>query len=493
MDENIKKEMENENVGEVTGFDYVEGVKSVGEENGFTVTPEGSFYNKSKNDIIQDEVFEAPETEKKDESDNLNTAAEKEYNASKTDYRPTGNYSSYNNNYQNQSGYSYQYNPYVKPPKVKKERKFGTATVILASVLAAVIGAVSGIAAVLAVDLGEPIIENIAENNPTSNVNINIDKTVESVVEAVAEKVSPSVVGIRTTTSVMSFFGGNNESTGEGSGVIYSSDGYIITNYHVIESVAESNTDSKIEVFLNNNMEKSYEASIIGYHISSDLAVIKINAKGLKAVEIADSDDLNVGQYVVTIGSPGGLEFIGSVTYGVISGLNRVVSSSTGVELIQTDAAINPGNSGGALLNTEGKLIGVNSSKIVAEEYEGMGFAIPSNTVIEKCDRIIQRKDEPEPYVGISISEKYTPEVLKYYGYPVGAVVLNVDEGSTAEQAGIRRGDIITEFDGKKITDFTLYNDYLKDCETNSSVEIKIYRSGRYYSAKLKIASNGAN
>ncbi|MBR4073114.1 MAG: trypsin-like peptidase domain-containing protein, partial [Clostridia bacterium] len=430
MDENLNNKSNNENVGELTGFDSATTEDSSSselpkEESGYTVTPEGGFYTKSHDDIIQDEVA-TPEEESNFET--KSTAQEPpHYEPPKTDFRPTGtyggnNYSAGYNNSQSYSSNPYTYNPYVKPPKppkVRKEKRFGTATVIVASILAAVIGAVSGIVAMLTVKLEEPVVVNDSSN--ASNVNINIDKTVESVVEAVAEKVSPSVVGIRTTTSVMSFFGGSSEATGEGSGVIYSTDGYIITNYHVIESVAESNTNSKIEVFLNNDIDNAYEATIIGYHISSDLAVIKINAKGLKAVEIADSDELKVGQYVVAIGSPGGLEFMGSVTYGVISGLERIVSSSSGIELIQTDAAINPGNSGGAMLNTAGKLVGINSSKIVAEEYEGMGFAIPSNTVVEKCERIIQRKDNPEPYVGITISETYTADVLKRYGYPVGA------------------------------------------------------------------------
>ncbi len=391
-------------------------------------------------------------------------------------------------NYNAFSDHNFNNHTFYKKPKEKK--RYGVGVVILASVLAAVIGACSSL---FAISNGYISIIKSDDNTeiitPSSNVNINVDKSVESVVEAVAEKVSSSVVGIRTTTSVMSFFGGSSESTGEGSGVIYSSDGYIVTNYHVIEAVAESTRDSKIEVFLNNDMEKPYEAQIIGYHISSDLAVIKINATGLPKVTIAESDSLKLGQYVIAIGNPGGLEFMGSVTYGVVSGLNRVVSGS-GIELIQTDAAINPGNSGGALLNTKGELVGINSSKIVAEGYEGMGFAIPSKTVVEKCDRIINHKDYTEPYIGITISENYTSDILEDLGFPVGAVVLRVAEGSTAEEAGIRRGDIITEFNGKKITECTLFNEYLSETKPNTSVSIKLYRSGKYYSGTVKISSD---
>jgi serine protease Do len=322
-------------------------------------------------------------------------------------------------------------------------------------------------------------------------VNISVDETAQSIAEAVAIKASDSVVGIRTTTSVTSFFGGTSDATGEGSGVIYKEDGYIITNYHVIEEAVQSN-NSKIEVFVGSKDTESHLAQVIGYNISTDLAVIKINAKNLKAAEIGSSKDLSVGQYVITIGAPGGLEFMGSVTYGIISGLDRVVSANTGLKLIQTDAAINPGNSGGALLNAKGQLIGINSSKIVAEEFEGMGFAIPIATVVEKCDKIIARKDEPAPYVGISISERYTREVLSFYGYPAGAVVSGVIEGSPADLAGIRRGDIITELNGTAISEYTVFGDVLHDLEPNQKVSIKIYRSGRTYDATITIGSDSA-
>ena len=289
-----------------------------------------------------------------------------------------------NNQYGSPNGF-YNYTP--KPPKKKKSKKYGAWVVVVCCILSAFIGATS--AASVFVFLGnntktENLQQPILQGN---NVNINVDEQATSVVEAVATKVTPSVVGIRTTTSVMSFFG-NQEASGEGSGVIYKQDGYIITNYHVVAD-AIGNSSSKIEVFLDATANtESYEASVVGYNISSDLAVIKINANGLTAIEVTDSKNLKVGQYVITVGNPGGLEFMDSVTYGVVSGLDRIVSSDSEISLIQTDAAINPGNSGGALVDTTGKLVGINSSKIVSEEFEGMGFAIPSNTVVEICDRI---------------------------------------------------------------------------------------------------------
>ena len=393
-------------------------------------------------------------------------------------------------NYQNDNNSNdfnnYAYTMPIQSKPKKEKRRFGFGAILLASILSAVIASVS-VSIAMRYNIQEPQLQApILQGN---NVNINVDEQATSVVEAVAKKVTPSVIGIRTTTSVMSFFG-NQESSGEGSGVIYKSNGYIITNYHVISDAVTNKANTKIEVFLDTLDKASYQATVVGYNISADLAVIKINAKDLPVIEIADSKNLKTGQYVITVGNPGGLEFMDSVTYGVISGLNRVVSSDSDVPLIQTDAAINPGNSGGALVNIKGQLVGINSSKIVAEEFEGMGFAVPSNKVVEICDKIIENENSPEPYVGITISEKYTASALALYGYPTGAVVLSVAEGSPAYSAGIRKGDIITSFNNKKITDYTKFEEYLTECKPNQKVDIEIYRNGRTYSTSIVIGSN---
>ncbi len=387
--------------------------------------------------------------------------------------------------------YDYQNGFYSFEPKPKKKKKkYGVRMIIFTCVLSALIGFSGAFAGFYYLaQNGVFDSENTAQMPiQENNVNINVDEQAASVVEAVAKKVTPSVVGIRTTTSVQSFFG-NSEANGEGSGVVYSKDGYIVTNYHVIADAIKS-SQSKIEVFLGDLDTKAYNATVVGYNISSDLAVIKIDAKNLTAIEIADSSKLNVGQYVITVGNPGGLEFMDSVTYGVISGLNRVVSSDSSVSLIQTDAAINPGNSGGALVNVKGELVGINSSKIVSEEFEGMGFAVPSNLVVEICDKIIENENSPEPYLGITISEKYTSSVLSFYGYPSGAVVLSVFEGSPAYNAGIRRGDIITSFDGKAVKDYEVFDDLISQTKPNDKIPLEIYRNGRTYSTTVTIGSN---
>ncbi len=466
------------NNGKFEGFDSVDNDGETSKENinnfqsGYTVTPDGGFYNKPKEEIIQDDV--------------LKSEFKTEENFNKNNYYPTGNYGQKNN-----------YNPGFEEPKnfkkPKTPKRYGAGVVLLASFLAAVIGA-GTCAAVLNFNGDTAIKENNNSSPNTSNigsnVKIDIEETAASVAEAVAKKVTPSVVGIRTTTSVMDFFRGQQEATGEGSGVVYSADGYIITNYHVIADAVKNKNSTKIEVFTDTINDNSYQASVVGYNISNDLAVIKIDAKNLNAINFADSSSLKTGQYVITVGNPGGLEFMDSVTFGIISGLDRVVSTDSNVKLIQTDAAINPGNSGGALVNANGDLVGINSSKIVAEEFEGMGFAIPSNKVKEICDDIIKNENTPEPYVGITISEKYTAEILELCGFPVGAVVLSVAEGSPAYNAGIAKGDIITEFNSIKISEYTIFDDAVRQSVPGKRATIKFYRSGKYYTTEITIGSN---
>ncbi len=383
-----------------------------------------------------------------------------------------------------------------KPKKEPKQRKYGAGVVLLSALLAAILGTGGGVFGVFFAN--KYFDKTATSSTPAQDVqqnvtNITVDETVNSSVEAVAKKAGPSIIGIRTTAAVTNFFGGSSEATGEGSGIIYTANGYIITNYHVIESAVES-TNSKVEVFLASDTETAIPATVIGYNIASDLAVVKVEKTGLPAIEFADSDKLNVGQYAIAIGNPGGLEFIGSISSGIISGLNRSVTLGTGntMSLIQTDAAINPGNSGGALVDIKGNLIGVNSIKLVSTGYEGMGFAIPSNTVKEICDNIIDKQNEPTPYIGIEISQRYTSEQLIALGYPAGAVVVSVAEGGPAHESQIQRGDIITEFNGTKISDYKQLENAIAQCKPGDSVTVKIFRAGRFYSSHINVAANNA-
>ena len=333
-------------------------------------------------------------------------------------------------------------------------------------------------------------VDVVKQNSYSLNV---IEEDADAVV-AVAKKVTTSVVGIRTTVSFYNYIYGKQESSGEGSGVIYSEDGYIITNYHVISDAVKYGDDSsEILVFINNGSEDGYPATVVGYNISYELAVIKINASGLTKIELADSSKLEVGHRVIAIGSPGGLQFMGSVTSGVISGLDRIISDENSIPLIQTDAAINPGNSGGALVNTKGELVGINSSKIVSESFEGMGFAIPTNKAVEICNKIIKKEYDPDPYIGININHDIDEKLLAQFKLPAGAYVYGVEEGGPADSANIKAGDIITEFNGKSIKNYTDLSNAISDCSPGNSVTVKIYRDGNYYTGTIVVGSNTSN
>ena len=371
----------------------------------------------------------------------------------------------------------------LSPIKQKKQRGFGSTVAAMLAV------------AVLSSGMTGAIVWNMhgtgtdtAEGSTTKEVKtINVTGTANSLVEAVAEKVAPCVVGIRTTSTMTSFFG---DQTGaeEGSGVIYKADGYVITNYHVISS-AITRSGSKIEVFLPTDASDGLTATLVGYDSPTDLAVLKINKTGLSAIELGDSSTLKVGQTVIAIGNPGGLEFMGSVSAGIISGLDRkVVLEDVGeMSLLQTDATINPGNSGGALVDAQGKLIGINNSKMSAANFEGMGFSIPVNTVKNTVEDLIQNKDVPKPYVGIEISTRYDEQALVRAGYPAGIVVGAVVDDGPASKAGLRRGDIITEFNGTAVKSVAAFNSAKNKCRAGDSVTIKVYRAGQYTDLKITL------
>ena len=405
-------------------------------------------------------------------------------------YTPNTAYGSYNN-----------YEPTTSPKK-----GVGSLAIVLCIVLSALISTGTSLIIAMSVlkndkDTASSGIPSSSQTTSTDSSSgstnstvISIEGSVESLVEAVYEKSGNSVVGIRATKSVQGFFGGSQESSSDGSGVVYTADGYIITNYHVIENVVKSNSQSSIvEVYLNSEPDTPIDAKIIGYNMSADLAVLKIEKTGLLPIDIGDSNGVKVGQYAIAIGCPGGLEFMGSVSYGIISGLNRTITIDAigDMELIQTDAAINPGNSGGALLNSKGQLIGINSSKLVDTSYEGMGFAIPVNTVVEVVKEIMDNKDKPSPYIGIEIYT-YPSSYLEKYNLPHGAAVKSVVQGGPAASAGIRAGDIITQFNSVDIEEYTDFINALEDCTPGTKVTAKFYRNGRSYTTTVIIGSNNS-
>lgn len=406
----------------------------------------------------------------------------------------------------------------VKPKKKKEKRKYSIGSVIAISLCFAIIcstitGGISYYATQNSIDNKIAALTDGSVANNSTVESINITGDTESLIPAVAKKAAPSVVGVRvtTTSSYYSFFGmGGSQS--EGSGVIYTEDGYIITNYHVIADAVEGSSNSNysygfgfgfgyddggsesstVSVFLPSDPDTEIPAEIIGYDVSADVAVLKINKNGLPAIEIADSDEISVGDTTVAIGNPGGLDFMGSVSTGIVSGLNRTLSTENGIEmnLIQTDAAINPGNSGGALVNSKGQLIGINNSKISGDGFEGMGFAIPSNTVIEIVERLINQENQPTAYLGVTIDTNYTASALQSMGYPAGVVVFSVTEGSPAYNAGIQQYDIITAINGTPITTYAQLNSEKNKYSPGDTISVTIYRNGQTADAQVTLGTS---
>ena len=390
------------------------------------------------------------------------------------------------------------YNENVKKTKTKK---ISTGQLILVALLSSVIGAGLMFAAVmfLAPVVRADIDRLLGISTATSSVATGSDngayKKVEitkssSPVEAISEKVGPSIVGIKVTVKSQGsgfFFDFGQDGVGEGSGIIIREDGYILTNNHVIESALGENSNkinegSKIEVVLPNETDKSYAATVVGRDSKTDIAVLKIEASNLHAAELGDSDKVKVGELAVAIGNPGGMDYMGSVTSGIISGINRTLKMDNGRELklIQTDAAINPGNSGGALVDSEGKVIGVNTVKIAATGYEGLGFAIPINEANEIAKSLIDYKYvKGRPYLGVSIDQRFTPEYAEQYNVPKGLLVYEVVPLSAAYKAGIHANDIITKFDGKTVTVFDDLEEQKNKHKPGDSVKVEVYRDGK--------------
>ncbi len=315
----------------------------------------------------------------------------------------------------------------------------------------------------------------------TDNVNaaaVKADYSQESSVSEIAKKVGPSIIGIRMTVGSPQGFG--SVQTAEGSGIIISQDGYIMTNYHVVEYADPKNQlsgNTTLEVFLPD--KRQAEAKFIGGDSTNDLAVIKVDLTGLPVAELGDSTKLEVGDPVVAIGNPLGMEFAGSVTSGVVSALNREVDTEkTTMNLIQTDAAINPGNSGGALVNTQGQVIGINSIKIAQAGIEGLGFAIPINDAKPIVDQLMMfGYVKGRPLIGIS-GQEITETIAQQYDLPVGIYITEVTQGSGADVAGIQKDDILVSLDGKDVKSMEDVDAVKKAHKAGDTVSAGIVRQG---------------
>ncbi len=293
----------------------------------------------------------------------------------------------------------------------------------------------------------------------------------------IIQKVIPSVVGI----SVSSMSG-----SGSGSGIVFSEDGYIVTNQHVIDGA------QAIKVTLSDGSE--YDASLVGQDEKTDLAVIKINATNLQAAEIGDSDELIQGETVLVIGNPLGETLSGSTTQGIVSALGREIEVEGKImHYIQTDAAINPGNSGGPLVNQSGQVVGVTSAKISSSSTEGLGFAIPINDAVPVIEDLINNGYvSGRPLIGIS-GENVTMQTAMIYNMPQGVYVRYVDPESNAYTAGVQPGDIITAIEGTEITTLSELNNVRDNYNAGDTVTLTVYRNGNTMNIKVKLGEATAD
>ena len=276
-----------------------------------------------------------------------------------------------------------------------------------------------------------------------------------------------------------------SEATASGSGIIISEDGYIVTNNHVVDTSSSSSsysyysisdaTSVKVKLY---NSDELYDAKIIGKDSQTDLAILKIEKTGLTAAEFADSDEVTVGEFAMAVGSPLGLDT--TVTTGIVSAVNREVESDgTTYVCIQTDAAINSGNSGGALVNSDGKVIGINTLKLSGTGVEGIGFAIPINSTLDVIDDLIEYNKVLRPYIGISGIDLTDSIVEKYKLSSLGVYVQSVENFSPAEKAGLQAGDIIVKADGTEIKTVDELNNIKNSHNIGDTMTLTINRNGK--------------
>ena len=307
-----------------------------------------------------------------------------------------------------------------------------------------------------------------------------------------ANKVLPSIVGITVEYTVNSPYYGysmKSSASASGSGVIISEDGYILTNNHIVNTSSTSSyyqvsQANKVTVKLYND-DTIYDATIVGTDETTDLAVIKIEKTGLPAAELGNSDSVKVGEFSMAIGNPLGME--STVTAGIISAVNRTITSDNrNYTVIQTDAAINSGNSGGALVNSKGQVIGINTLKLSGTGIEGIGFAIPINSTVDIYKQLISDGKVKRPYIGIS-GRDINEQTAKQYKLVEGVYIVSVEPYSSAEKAGLKSYDVITEVDGKKITSMDELNEIKNSHQIGENITLRINRNGTEKDITVKL------
>lgn len=337
----------------------------------------------------------------------------------------------------------------------------------------------------------QPLLEVIPASSPSQNLAVNITD-VETAITSAVQHVGPAVVTIvATIPGQQTFFGYSGDSTSSGSGVFISSDGYILTNNHVIEGARQLQA-----IFADGSQQ---DASLVGTDQYSDLAVLKISGTVPATANLGNSDALNPGETVIAIGSPLG-DFKNTVTVGVVSATGRSIDTGSGYSidsLIQTDAAINQGNSGGPLVNLAGEVIAINTLIIRSSGSgtvaEGLGFAIPINTARFVSEQLIQKGYVSRPYLGITW-QPITPRVAAIYNLPVeyGAYITDVTRNSPADEAGLQVGDIIIGIDQTSLDDTHAYINTLFQYSAGDTVILTLMRNGKQIEEQVTLGESGS-
>lgn len=370
-----------------------------------------------------------------------------------------------------------------KNKKVKKKSGFKRGIALIAgAVIVAILGGAIGAGGVYCA-FKNSIPVSTLENNSNTSVNPPAFKGEDGAltVPQVVEKVTPAVVGVSTKSLVRDQFFNVKEQEGLGSGFIINEEGYVVTNYHVINGAQE------VKVIFSDG--KEVNAKVINYDPERDIAVIKItdDVKMPGIAELGDSSTVKAGEEVIAIGNPLGKEFSSTVTKGIVSSPNRKMKTENGnvLDYIQTDAAINPGNSGGPLINSKGEVIGINTAKKVGEDIEGIGFAIPINEVKTRLGSL----SKPILKLGIT-ARTVTPELAKENKLEEGVYVVGVQEFSPAEKAGLKIGDLIIEFGGKRVKTLEELNQAKSQYNDGDSVPVEIIRDGKKVNLNLTLVAN---
>jgi len=372
----------------------------------------------------------------------------------------------------------------VDPPRPRRRR--GVVAVLIAAVFGAVLGTTATLAVMLPQDVGEaPSDPTAPVSTDTSAPSIEVTGEGEAIVPAVAEAVTPSVVTVDVSGPAA-----DARSASLGSGVIYSSDGFIITNHHVIERAVED----EIPITVRLASGDVFDAEIVGSDELNDLAVLRIDRDGLPAINLRPADEpLRVGETVVAVGSPFGLDT--SVTAGIISAVNRELRIDAAAgnvipSVIQTDAAINPGNSGGALVDSQGRLVGINTAIFTQSgANQGVGFAVSWEQAVRSADELIEQGFVRHPLLGVA-GQDVSPELAEEFELPAsrGAVIQEVQPGTGAADADLRPGDVIVEFDGEPLATMSQLVAEVRRLAPGDDVHLVIIRDGERIEVEVTLS-----